>query len=72
MLFNECIVSNYGKTCISNLRLFNILPVEKIFIYLITREAKNLLKMSIENLNLNFNGTFIDPSYIDINYISFS
>ncbi len=70
MIFNECIVSNYGKTCISNLRLFNILPIEKIFIYLISREAKNLLEMSIENLNLNY--TFIDPSYIDLNYISFS
>ena len=49
MIFDECIISKYGRTCISNIRL----PVNNLIMYLIIRTTENVIKKYIGNIKFN-------------------
>ena len=58
MIFDECIISKYGRTCISNIRL----PVNNLIMYLIIRTTENIIKKYISNIK--FNTVNVDTYYI--------
>jgi len=61
MIFDECIISKYGKTCISNIRL----PLNNLIMYLIIRTTENIIKKYISNIKFNYED-------LDTYYISFT
>ena len=58
MIFDECIISKYGRTCISNIRL----PVNNLIMYLIIRTTENIIKKYITNIKFNYED--LDTYYI--------
>ena len=61
MIFDECIISKYGRTCISNIRL----PVNNLIMYLIIRTTENIIKKYISNIKFNCED-------LNLDYISFT
>ncbi len=60
MLFGECIISKYGRTCISN----NRLPINNIMLYLMFRTVENIIKKYIHIFTFEFVSKDIDIDYI--------
>ena len=58
MIFDECIITKYGRTCVSNIRL----PINNLIMYLIIRTTENIIKKYISNIK--FNTVNVDTYYI--------
>jgi hypothetical protein len=61
MIFNECIISKYGKTCIPSYRL----PINNLIVYISLRFTENIIKKCINSISFNC-------EYLDLDYLSFT
>ncbi len=63
MLLEECIITKYGKTCITGNKFASTLSLNNLLLYLLIRNIENVFNKCISNIK------YCD---IDLNYLIFS